>query len=243
MAQQKSLKHDEPKRGLLRTVFSRHAPWPMKILRTGGLMVGAYYATGLLPGEPLSESDTDLFKNYFQDSVNYDKIKIHNSDTASSLMELRGAVALAFNNRIIVSSQLEEESSMASFANGAPPYRNYVLMHEMAHMWQIQNCGQLAVSAHAMADLFSALAGRGGAVDAYLYQLDDERDLLDYGIEQQASIIADYYNLDSTGFANGALAFYLDRSNLEHGSDLKPLYEQTLARFKHDPSYIRGACP
>lgn len=94
-----------PPKGMLRTAFSRHAPWPLKAVRICAMMVAAYYATDLLPGEPLSEEETDLYQNYFQDAIDYERIKVHSSDTAGYLMGLRGAVALAFGSMIILGTQ------------------------------------------------------------------------------------------------------------------------------------------
>jgi len=63
-----------------------------------------------------------------------------------------------------------------------------VLVHEVAHVWQHSN--GIDVIAGAMR-AFIATGGRYGR--AYRYELRPGRDLLDYGIEQQASILEHYF--------------------------------------------------
>lgn len=111
-------------------------------------------------------------------------------------------------------------------------------------MWQIQNCGQFSVTGKAVVELFGAMMGDGdGVYGAYEYDLSDGRDLSAFGIEQQSGIIADYYVLNET-IKNGPWesAPMFDTSALPAGTDLRPLYEKTLANFHEDPSYIRNHC-
>lgn len=207
-------------------------------------MAGTYYATDLLPGEHLSEEQTELYSIYFQNSVDYERIKIHNSQAASKLMELRGVTALAFRNRIIMGPK-DEDATTPFWSKSDITTEDYRVMHEMAHMWQIQNCGQYAVTKHAIIQLVSAMAGDNGVYGAYEYDLSSGRDLSTYGIEQQASIITNYYLL-SESFPNApweGRAPLFDTTAYSSARDMRPYYEETLSRFLEDPAYIQDHCP
>ena len=86
-------------------------------------------------------------------------------------------------------------------------------MHEVTHIWQ------RASGIHVAARAIAAFIRHGGRYDqSYQYRLAPGRDLLDYGIEQQASILADYF------LARGAAALR---------------YQAVLRRFLADPKYAR----
>lgn len=78
-------------------------------------------------------------------------------------------------------------------------------IHEMTHVWQYQN-GQTVALRAIGEQLFFEFPSQAihhigkklsieinGFKGAYSYELDVRKDLLDYGIEQQASIVADYW--------------------------------------------------
>ena len=69
-------------------------------------------------------------------------------------------------------------------------------------------------------DIFAMATRSGHAADLYDYKLDGKKDLLDYGVEQQAEILA----------------------NLDQEASHNKNYQKTVARFKKDPSYIKGKC-
>lgn len=69
------------------------------------------------------------------------------------------------------------------------PIRNkHFFMHEMVHIWQYQMGMQVA------------LRGAFSLIANYEYELKEGKLLSNYGMEQQASIIADYYALKNYGF-------------------------------------------
>lgn len=70
----------------------------------------------------------------------------------------------------------------------APADRMHLFIHEMAHVWQYQK-GMWVRSR----GIFSWAAD-------YHYTLDDSRKLDDYTMEQQASIVSDYWLIISEGF-------------------------------------------
>ncbi|MCX8748408.1 hypothetical protein J3U75_03285 [Snodgrassella sp. B3088] len=69
-----------------------------------------------------------------------------------------------------------------------PIRRKHFFMHEMTHVWQYQMGMQVA------------LRGAFSLIANYEYGLKEGKLLSNYGMEQQASIIADYYALKNYGF-------------------------------------------
>src|SRR5262249_40606910 len=65
---------------------------------------------------------------------------------------------------------------------------------------------------------------------AYAYDLDGHRDLLDYGMEQQASIVQDYFLLQHDNRPQSL-------TDSSHASR----YRDVLAAFLADPGYARAA--
>ncbi|WP_239428284.1 hypothetical protein [Snodgrassella communis] len=70
----------------------------------------------------------------------------------------------------------------------APLDFRHIFMHEMVHVWQYQM------------GMFVVARGACSLFADYEYALTDDKVLSDYGMEQQASIIADYYILRDFGY-------------------------------------------
>jgi hypothetical protein len=96
------------------------------------------------------------------------------------------------------------------------------LVHEVAHVWQRANGVNVVAEA-----ALTLLATRGRYLRAYRYTLVPGRDLLDYTVEQQATILEDYYR-------------WLARGRLMYGRAPAD-YHDALKRFLSDPSYARRA--
>jgi hypothetical protein len=105
-------------------------------------------------------------------------------------------------------------------------YTQAVFVHEIGHVWQFQNGMDM------IAEGVVALAsGRGDYEKAYAYTLRPDADLLDYGMEQQASILEDWFLMAVHG---------LDPTRMENPRAEATLYADVLARFTADPAYARG---
>jgi hypothetical protein len=112
----------------------------------------------------------------------------------------------------------------------APVDTKHFFMHEIAHIWQYQ-MGMWVVARGAC----SLFAG-------YHYALTDDKVLSDYGMEQQASIIADYYILRDFGYDDW---FRKTKQKYYKGGDAKnkylvqdlwlKMYENTLHLFLKNP--------
>lgn len=71
--------------------------------------------------------------------------------------------------------------------------------------------------------------------ECYRYSLDPEKDLTDYKIEQQASIIEDLYRIT----IEKILPRRARLNNNEDGLNLLDLYQAVLKQFLLDPGYAR----
>lgn len=92
-------------------------------------------------------------------------------------------------------------------------------MHEMMHVWQAQKGMYVRTRG-----LFSGIAD-------YSYSL-DKADLMHYGLEQQASIVSDYWLLQYYGFENYKyLPMYRDINSNEPVYNLLQKYKNMLKGF------------
>lgn len=99
-----------------------------------------------------------------------------------------------------------------------------LFMHEMGHVWQ----HQMGVNVRAR--------GLVSWASSYEYSLPNEKDLADYSLEQQASIIADYYVL--THFC---VNVFIQQSTFKGiiNPDLRDKYKITLKYFLASPTNKR----
>jgi hypothetical protein len=115
------------------------------------------------------------------------------------------------------------------FSVDPDPYYRAVFVHELAHVWQYQN-GMDMVAAG-----FAAFASVQGEYQrAYPYTLTPTSDLLDFGMEQQASILEDWYLVRVHGYAPTKM------QNQVAADERDALFAAVLARFIADPAYARG---
>lgn len=113
------------------------------------------------------------------------------------------------------------------------PYLQGVFVHEVAHVWQHQNGMDLIA-----AGLITFAGTHGDYAKAYPYTLDAARDLTEYGIEQQASIVEDWFLMQVHGLAPGRLE---NPPETSRARDV--LYKAVLASFLADPTYARSLSP
>ena len=113
------------------------------------------------------------------------------------------------------------------------PYLQGVFVHEVAHVWQHQNGLDLIA-----AGLITFAGTRGDYGKAYPYRLEAGRDLTEYGIEQQASIVEDWFLMGAHGLAPARL-----EDAPASARDRDGLYRAVLAAFLADPTYPRSLPP
>lgn len=163
-------------------------------------LLAALVAQSSAHGRPLTDGERAFLAPLFRDAVDYDAIRI----VRGRAFPLQGARTIVTLGRAIYVPQPVYVDDYA----GAAPARRAILVHEVAHVWQYES--GIAVIAGAVRAFF--VAG-GRYARAYRYRLAPGRDLLDYGVEQQASILEHYFlatGKDAARFAGVLHEFLAD---------------------------------
>lgn len=124
---------------------------------------------------PLSAAEVSLSKTYFEDTINYDLVRVHPS---ANLTANKFALAYVSFNTI----------------NHWRPISRDVFIHEMMHVWQHQNLGAI----YAIKALHAQSRGNAydyGGFEGLYHAMLQGRELLSFNFEQQAEIIQDYCQL------------------------------------------------
>ncbi len=157
----------------------------------------------------LTDSEDKLLKDMgYNSSIDTKKVRIYRSAAIDSFLNIQGSLAMAIGNSVFVHGNNYTDD----FAKDRP-INKHIFKHEMAHVWQYQNC-PLSTNIKILMDKFNMLVNRENIEDLYNYDLSSNKDLLDYGIEQQAEILANSANVQG----------------------------EVLQRFKKNPLYIRDNC-
>lgn len=212
----------------LSQIFGRQASLPVKILRTstlvGALVYGIVAVIDNLPEEEYSAHQKDMLTEIFKDSLNLDKIQYKRSWVSDQINEYIGSDAFALGNTIHMHRRFDPDDNYIG---------RWIFIHENAHTWQNQNCNKYVPNLFEA--FYEGLMGKTSSDDTYFYTLSADKDLSDYGVEQQASIIADYYQIQQ-----GKHPIYLS-FNQDYRRD-GHLYQTVLENFLENPSYIRNHC-
>ena len=168
-------------------------------MRVGILpLVAALAAQSPAHGRPLTGGERAFLAPIFQSAVDYDAIRV----VRGRAFPLQSRYTIVTIGRAIY---VPDPAYLADYASAAPA-RRAILVHEVAHVWQYENGIPIVAGA------VRAFLGSGGRyARVYRYRLVPGRDLLAYGIEQQASIIEHYFlasRRQSAVFA-GVLARFL----------------------------------
>jgi hypothetical protein len=169
----------------------------------------------------LTDGELALVRPLFGDSVDYASVRVH--PDRYTIVQVDGTY-MTPNGSIYAPGELFR----ADFA-ATEPSLQAVFVHEMTHVWQHQNG----------VDLFQAWLDEverheGDYWAAYPYRLTAGRDLLDYGVEQQASIVEDYFL--RCAFDQGPLNLV---DPPDDAAERDALYASVLSGLLTDPAYIR----
>jgi hypothetical protein len=175
------------------------------------------------PNRALTTDERALFKPVFRDGIDYDKVRVIH---ASFPFQPDG-VYMTPRGHVYAPGNLYRDD----FAHESARMRA-IFVHELTHVWQHTNgmdlIGQSVVE-------FTKY--RGAYEKAYAYTLETKRDLVDYGMEQQASIVEDYYlineNQTPTSLENRGLS----------PKDRNALYGAVLQHFLGNARYARSLSP
>ncbi len=161
------------------------------------------------PGRGLTPGERAFLAPLFRDAVDYEAIRI----VRGRAFPMQGSRTLVTIRDIVYAPG---PVYCDDFAQGGPE-RQAILVHEVAHVWQHSN--GINVVRGAVRAFF---ASGGRYTRAYRYHLVPGRDLVEYGIEQQASILEH---------------FFLTRGHAA------VRYGEVLRRFLEDPRYPRRRLP
>lgn len=177
------------------------------------------------PHRGLTPNERTLLKPLFRDSIDYDKIQV----IRGRFMFQPDRVYMTPRGNIYAPGELWSEDFAAPATSA---YRRAVFVHEITHVWQYENGMDL------VAQGVAEFAKTGGAYEkAYPYMLAKNRDLVEYGMEQQASIVEDYFligtqqvpqRIENRGLGTAARA---------------ELYAAVLGQFLGNARYARNLSP
>jgi len=173
---------------------------------------------------PLTIGETALAKSVFGDSIDYAAVTINDGKFAGFHPE---GTAMAPNGNLYMYGCYSDDYSTRE------PYGQALFIHEMTHVWQYQN-KILAPIAEAVK---LNLAHKFNYRAAYDYTLEPGKDLIEYNMEQQASIVQDRFLLQREPGSE----FWSHSLNVEYGAQRMALYDQVLAKFDADPAYAKQA--
>lgn len=171
------------------------------------------------PNRPLTAGEIAMLEPIFKDSLDYKAVRVINNSfpfqPENVYMTPRGHVYAP-------GSLWQDDFSRAV------RYRS-VFVHEMTHVWQYANGMDLIGQS-----VVEFTRNRGSYEKAYAYELDAARDLTDYGMEQQASIVEDYFVVASESSEPRRLT----NRNLTH-QQRDTLYAAVLKQLIANPRYAR----
>ncbi len=173
------------------------------------------------PNRPLTTGEITLLEPIFRDGIDYKKIRVINNSfplqPANVYMTPRG--------HVYAPGPLWQPDFSKAGAN-----LRAVFVHEVMHIWQHANGMDLIQQG------FVELTKYGGAYEkAYPYELERDRDLVDYGMEQQASIIEDYFTIT----VDRQLPYRITNKGLGI-ADRDALYRSVLSKFLANPRYAKA---
>lgn len=173
----------------------------------------------------LTDGEIKLCRTLFGDALDYSAVKI--SDGRFTPFQPEGC-GMAPGGRLFMYGCYFADYSRED------PWTRALFIHEMTHVWQFQN--KILNTLVATAELLLKYKFNQAAyfAEAYPYHLDEKKDLLDYNMEQQASIVQGYFMLkrekkDSSHHCQNTCS---DDEKIK-------LYEKVLEKFLKNPAYAK----
>jgi hypothetical protein len=171
--------------------WANNAPWYFKVARSALLVVVGtplfFNILGLMPGRHLTQAEIGELRPIFNNAVDYNKIRVNSSIVADLYTGILGDDAMSFNNVIFAGPALK--AGLDSATGDA----KYELIHEVAHVMRYQHDPLICIRGP-WQTAANYITSRD-RIHQYEYRLEPGKKLGDYNLEQQASIIADYFNI------------------------------------------------
>ena len=177
----------------------------------------------------LTSGEIELAKSIFQDNIDYERVKLYRRRIWPNFAQDADR-AVAYNNK----TSFPGKAYSDDFSKEDNAVKKSVFIHELHHVWQHQNHA-LSIAKSYFKEM---LTHQFNYQKAYLYFLDPNKDLLDYGFEQQAAMVQDYYLLKFHGMTS---SYKHRRMNDERDPQkLEALYESVLKTFLNttSPLYV-----
>lgn len=168
----------------------------------------------------LTTSEINLAKIIFKNSIEYQKVKIHDHKYAFFQPLNSGMTP---NGEIYI-----DGAYLTDFSTGVVAEKSFFI-HEMVHVWQFQN----DILNPILSAIGNSFVSGFDYNKAYEYTLELTKDLLDYRMEQQAAIIEDHFRIfhEHTQPVSGRM------QNAASQGQRDRLLKSVLAKFLKDPKY------
>ncbi|NIF31162.1 type IV secretion protein Rhs [Enterobacter sp. Cy-643] len=166
----------------------------------------------------LTLGEIKLARTLYGNAIEYHKVWIHRGSYLPFNMQSNN-YAMTPNGEIWFQAGVYESDYSMSHMTMKRIDGQHIFMHEMMHVWQHQR------------GMWVRTRGAFSWAADYTYDL-EKPTLLDYGLEQQACIVSDYWLLKTHGFAG-----YSHLYNLRHLNPAEPTvslfsrYKKILGRF------------
>lgn len=174
-------------------------------------------------GRRLTTGEIELARAIYKTSIDYSRVRIHDRKFFFGQPSNSGMTP---NGEIYVDGAYSEDYSRSTV--GLQEF----FIHEMAHVWQYQNKVLNPIMA-AIGEMFEHLFDYG---ESYKYTLSTGKDLIEYDIEQQAAIIADYF-LTTKGYPPTYIRNHMQNRGTKEEKIV--LLKQVLKNFIANPSYAK----
>lgn len=176
----------------------------------------------------LTAGEIALAKTVFGDSIDYAAVRLHDKRILPPLIQEREQAVAKGNDISFPRGAYSEDFSVEPDAK-----KQSVFIHEMTHVWQHQNHVVSTVKEAVKETLQHAFRYDR----AYFHTLDEKKDLTDYGFEQQAAIMQDYFLLTRHGMTD---SYKNRRKDKDDAIVLKKKYEAVLKNFHQNPAYAQA---
>ncbi|OUS10786.1 hypothetical protein A9Q89_10510 [Gammaproteobacteria bacterium 53_120_T64] len=175
-----------------------------------------------MAGRKLTINEIQFAKELYGDSIKYNQVLIFDEKYAFFQPDNSGMTP---NGNIYIHGVTSKDFGLKTTRGVLKSF----FIHEMGHVWQKQN--------NILNPIVSAIANsiRNGFFygESYKYQLNENADLMDYRMEQQAQIIEDCTRVAKLGLLPSPKFL----KNNVSGTQLLTLYKSVLSKFIIDPSY------
>ncbi|QKN80534.1 type IV secretion protein Rhs [Scandinavium goeteborgense] len=161
--------------------------------------------------------EINLASSLYGFSIHYNQVWLHLESYLPFNLQNPGQAMSPNGEMWLRADKYEDDFSVPKNQN--PPDAQHLFLHEMMHVWQHQR------------GLWVRTRGLMSWAADYTYS-QDKNNFLDYSLEQQASIVSDYWLLKHYGFWGlSHLYTYRDYDQFEPVVGLLKKYERVLGNF------------